>query len=206
MGAYGSPELHPAITGSGGTGAAGGGNRGTPIEASQAGLSQWPAVPPPPPDPYAAPQYPYPPPQYPPQSYGWARTPIHPTGASRYLAASPSNGVAVAAFVIGVIAIVLSWIPLFDIALAAPAIILGGLGISRADRPQGTGKGLAIAGVVLGGSLPSSRWLCSPLSSRYRSRRAERSPTRVPAVQVPRPPVDTAVMRAGPTAMRAIAP
>ena len=70
MGAYGSPELHPAITGSGGTGAAGGGNRGTPIEASQAGLSQWPAVPPPPPNPYAAPQYPYPPPQYPPQSYG----------------------------------------------------------------------------------------------------------------------------------------
>ena len=51
---------------------------------------------------------------------------------------------------LGVIAIVLSWIPLLDIVLAAPAVILGGLGISRANRTQGPGKGLAIAGLVLG--------------------------------------------------------
>jgi hypothetical protein len=62
----------------------------------------------------------------------------------------PTNGIAVAAFVLGVIAIVLSWIPLLDIVLAAPAVILGGLGISRANRTHGPGKGLAIAGLVLG--------------------------------------------------------
>jgi hypothetical protein len=61
-----------------------------------------------------------------------------------------NNGVAIAAFVAGVIAIVLSWIPLFDIVLAAPAVILGGLGISRANRTHGMGKGLAIAGLILG--------------------------------------------------------
>jgi hypothetical protein len=52
--------------------------------------------------------------------------------------------------VLGVIAIVLSWIPLLDIVLAAPAVILGGLGISRANRTHGTGKGFALAGLVLG--------------------------------------------------------
>lgn len=48
------------------------------------------------------------------------------------------------------IAIVLSWIPALDIVLAAPAVILGGLGIFRAKRTQGMGRGFAIAGLVLG--------------------------------------------------------
>jgi hypothetical protein len=154
MGAYGSPELHPAITGSGGTDAAGDGSRGTsgtPTGTPQGSVNQWPAVPPPPPDAYAVPPNPYPPQPYPPQGYGAAPYAYPPYGAgSPYAASPPSNGVAVAAFVLGVIAMVLAWIPLFDIVLAAPAVILGGLGISRANRTRGTGKGLAIAGLILG--------------------------------------------------------
>jgi hypothetical protein len=149
MGAYGSPELHPAITGSGGTDAAGDDSRGTsgtPTGTPQGRVNQWPAVPPPPPDAYAVPPNPYPP-----QAYGVGPYAYPPYGAvSPYAASPPNNGVAVAAFVLGVIAIVLSWIPLLDIVLAAPAVILGGLGISRANRTQGPGKGLAIAGLVLG--------------------------------------------------------
>jgi len=154
MGAYGSPELHPAVTGSGGSNAAGDGSRGTSgaLPANgQATINQWPGPPPPPPDAYAVPPNPYPPQPYPPQAYGAAQYPYPGYGAgSPYAASPPSNGVAVAAFVLGVIAIVLSWIPLLDIVLAAPAVILGGLGISRANRTHGTGKGFAIAGLVLG--------------------------------------------------------
>jgi hypothetical protein len=57
---------------------------------------------------------------------------------------------AMKAFVIGVIAIAIAWVPLVGIVFGAPAVILGGLGLSRATRIQGTGKGFAIAGLVLG--------------------------------------------------------
>jgi len=69
---------------------------------------------------------------------------------SPYAASPPSNVSPSQRFVLGVIAIVLSWIPLFGHRSRGATVILGGLGISRANRTHGTGKGFAIAGLVLG--------------------------------------------------------
>ena len=78
----------------------------------------------PPPPPFAAP-YPYAPPQ---------------TG----------NGYAVTALVLGLISLFLSWFPGVDWVLGALAIIFGAVGISTARRRGGAGRGMAIAGLVLG--------------------------------------------------------
>ncbi len=127
--------------------------------SAEGGTNPRPALPPPPtqPPPPPLPPVPHTPPHtylpqpYPPQAYGAAPSAFPPYGAPYRQAAWPrSNGVATAAFVVGVIAIVLSWVPLFDIVLAAPAVILGGLGVTRANRMEGMGKGLAIAGLILG--------------------------------------------------------
>jgi hypothetical protein len=67
-----------------------------------------------------------------------------------YLQAPPTNALAITSFVIGIVALLLCWIPLLDLVLAAPAFILGILGLSRANSTGGSGKGLAIAGLVLG--------------------------------------------------------
>jgi hypothetical protein len=153
MGAYGSPEFHPAIKNHNAKESTRRRDMRTPGEAAgpiQPSPNSWPAFPPPLPPPYSSSQSgraePSPPPMYPvapyaSSSYGWS----HPQPVL-----APSNGLGVAAFVLGVIAIVLSWIPVLDIVLAAPAVILGGLGISRANHTPGMTKGLAIAGLVLG--------------------------------------------------------
>jgi hypothetical protein len=95
----------------------------------------------PPPGVPVQPQYyaPQPQPQYGQQSY--------------YPVAPPSNGIGTAGGVLGIIAIVLSFIPFIDffaIVLGVLAIILGALGVQRANRMGGTGKGMAVTGVVLG--------------------------------------------------------
>ena len=84
------------------------------------------APPPPPPPPYAAPQY-----QYPAQ-YGPGRP------------ASATNGLAVASLVLGIIT-------LCGIG-SILAVIFGYIGKGQIDRSGGTqsGRGLAIAGIVLG--------------------------------------------------------
>jgi hypothetical protein len=153
MGAYGSPELHPAIQDNNVKGSMR--QRGISSPSETAGSTQpnanpWPAILPPQPPPYASPPpfpgaHSEPPPYavgpYPPSSYGWPYP---------YPAPPRSNGLAVASFVLGVVAIVLAWIPVLDCVLAAPAVILGGLSIARANHTPGMTKGLAIAGVVLG--------------------------------------------------------
>lgn len=154
MGAYGSPEFHPAING----GAVKDVPRarsqdvpGKPAGAAYANDARAPSPPPPPPDLYAMPPLLYPPRPYPPSAYGVA--PYADSGyrtESPYPASAPTNGAAIKSFVIGVIAIAFSWIPLAGIVFGAPAVILGGIGLSRASRIQGTGKGFAIAGLVLG--------------------------------------------------------
>ncbi|HTR50766.1 MAG TPA: hypothetical protein VMJ10_08680 [Kofleriaceae bacterium] len=59
------------------------------------------------------------------------------------------NGMAVAAMVLGILAIVLCWIPFLNWGLALLAIIFGALGIGAANK-RGSGKGMAIAGLVCG--------------------------------------------------------
>jgi hypothetical protein len=108
----------------------------------------------PPPGPYqvgpypgaaSTPPYPYYGP--PGQPYG---TPLGMPYPYQYQQARPTNALAITSFVIGIVAFLLCWIPLFDLLLAAPAFILGLLGLSRANTTGGSGKALAISGLVLG--------------------------------------------------------
>lgn len=62
------------------------------------------------------------------------------------------NGLAVAGFVLGLLGLLGSWIPVvnfFAIALAVIGVILAAVGLAK-SRTSGSGKGLAIAGLVLG--------------------------------------------------------
>ncbi len=68
-------------------------------------------------------------------------------------AAGPRNGIGTAAGVLGIIAGVLMFIPFADylaIVLGVLAVIFGAVGISRANRRGGLGKGMAVTGLVLG--------------------------------------------------------
>jgi len=72
--------------------------------------------------------------------------PAQPVGAI------PSNGTAIAGFVCGLVAIILVWIPwisLIAIILGVIGLILSGLGLSQANKIEGSGRSMAIAGLVL---------------------------------------------------------
>jgi lysylphosphatidylglycerol synthetase-like protein (DUF2156 family) len=60
------------------------------------------------------------------------------------------NGLAVTALVLGIIGIVVSWIPFVSWIVGALAIIFGAVGMSTANKRGGIGKGMAVAGLVLG--------------------------------------------------------
>ena len=62
----------------------------------------------------------------------------------------PGNGIAVAAMVVGICAIVLCWIPFLDLVLAILAIVVAVIGMRRASRLAGLGQGMAVAGLVTG--------------------------------------------------------
>jgi hypothetical protein len=88
-----------------------------------------------------------PPPPYP-QSYAVPVVPM----------AAPTNGVATAGGVCGIVAAAISWIPVinfFSLVLSILAVALGGVGWKRANTLQSetgrpTGRGMAITGVVIG--------------------------------------------------------
>jgi len=66
--------------------------------------------------------------------------------------AKPSNGLGTTGFVLGIVGLVLSFIPLIGV-VAWPLVILGIIfsvvGIRRAAKGRATNKGLAIAGVIV---------------------------------------------------------
>jgi TRAP-type C4-dicarboxylate transport system permease small subunit len=80
-----------------------------------------------------------------------AYPPPPPFGAA-YPFAPPQtgNGYAIAALVLGLVSLILSWFPGVNWVLAALAIIFGAVGISTAGRRGGVGRGMAMAGLVLG--------------------------------------------------------
>lgn len=87
------------------------------------------------------------PPDFPPQGmpYGYGPQPAMIYGRE-------TNGIAIAAGVCGIIAVVLCWIPFIDyisVVLGTLAIIFGIIGVRRADG-YGSGKGMAITGIVCG--------------------------------------------------------
>ena len=116
---------------------------------------QYPPAPPPGPratlpPPAQPPPFPYPaqaPGAYPPQPY--AAPQPYPAGYA-YAAPQAGNGMAVAALVLGILSLILSWLLVVDFILAVLAIIFGAVGLSTANKRNGAGKGMAIAGLVLG--------------------------------------------------------
>jgi hypothetical protein len=70
-----------------------------------------------------------------------------------YPVAASSNGIGIAGGVCGIVAVALCWIPFVDyvsVVLGALAIVLGALGLRRANAEGGSGKSLAITGIVTG--------------------------------------------------------
>jgi uncharacterized protein DUF4190 len=65
-------------------------------------------------------------------------------------AARPRNGFGVAALVLGVLALLLSWTIIGGVLLGALALIFGVLGRRRAKRGEATNGGVSVAGIVLG--------------------------------------------------------
>ncbi|GLY35357.1 hypothetical protein Amsp01_013810 [Amycolatopsis sp. NBRC 101858] len=61
-----------------------------------------------------------------------------------------TSGMAVAGMVVGIVALVLFWVPFVDLVLGFLAIGLSWGGMVQADRPGYTGKGMGIAGLVCG--------------------------------------------------------
>ena len=92
---------------------------------------------------------------------GWAAPPPSQAPASQappgwtppasYAGGRRSNGMGVAALVLGIVALFLSWIPVLGLGLAVLAVIFGILGLSKARRGLADNRGMAIAGLVLGG-------------------------------------------------------
>lgn len=83
--------------------------------------------------------------QYPSYPYGTS-----PYKTAPYKTATGSNGKAVAALVLGIISILMCWTSVLDAVLAIPAVVFGIVGLNEANRSGGTGKSMAIAGLVCG--------------------------------------------------------
>lgn len=60
------------------------------------------------------------------------------------------NGMATAALVLGILALITSWTVIGGVFLGLLAVILGFLGLRKARRGLATGRGRAIAGIILG--------------------------------------------------------
>jgi hypothetical protein len=62
----------------------------------------------------------------------------------------PRNGFGIAALVLGLLALVLSWTIIGGIVFGITALIFGLLGWARVKRGEATNGGLSVAGVILG--------------------------------------------------------
>lgn len=60
------------------------------------------------------------------------------------------NGLGIAALVLGLLAVVLSWTILGALVLGVLALIFGFLGRARVKRGEATNGGMSVAGIVLG--------------------------------------------------------
>ncbi|MEU0788793.1 DUF4190 domain-containing protein [Amycolatopsis sp. NPDC005961] len=99
----------------------------------------------------------YPPSAPVPQLWGTQPYPVQPYAQPSYVSQPypgyqplVTSGMAVAGMVIGIVALVLFWVPFLDLLLGFLAIGLSWAGMVQADRPGYTGKGMGIAGLVCG--------------------------------------------------------
>jgi hypothetical protein len=73
-----------------------------------------------------------------------------PPGYPQQPARSGGAGLAIAALVLGVLALLSCWTVLGGILFGLIALVLGFVASGRAKRGRGTGRGMAITGIVLG--------------------------------------------------------
>ncbi|MBE1463655.1 DUF4190 domain-containing protein [Kibdelosporangium phytohabitans] len=77
--------------------------------------------------------------------------PPHQQQAGPHGVAQPQNGLGVAGFVLGIVGLVFSFIPIIGV-IAWPLVIIGvvlsGVGISKAKKGEANNLGLAVAGLV----------------------------------------------------------
>jgi len=121
----------------------GGGHAGGQQPHPQQGYAQ-----PQPPQGYGPPPpqgYMPPPPGYMPQQQGY--------GQPHMMQAAPTNSIATWAMVCGICAFLVMMIPylgILSLVFAPMGIILGAIGISKANKIGGIGKGKAVTGLILG--------------------------------------------------------
>jgi hypothetical protein len=81
--------------------------------------------------------------------------PVNPSAPpGGYYGQRPRRGVAVASMVLGIVAVVVGWIPFVTVAggvCAILALILGAVGLQQSKRNNGHGRGFALTGLLLGG-------------------------------------------------------
>ena len=87
----------------------------------------------------------------PPPNYGFSNQP--PPGApmgmpGEGMPQQQGNGMAVAGLVLGILALVLSWLTWPAWIMGILGIIFGAIGISKAGKIGGKGKGMAMAGLI----------------------------------------------------------
>lgn len=106
---------------------------------------------PPPPDDYPPPS-PGSPGDYPPPAGG--QPPPHQPGQQQWSGhgggPTPTNALAIAALVIGILSLPAAFTVIFGIILGIAAIVLGVMGLNKAKTMQDAGRGLAIGGIVTG--------------------------------------------------------
>lgn len=73
-----------------------------------------------------------------------------PMGYGPTIRAPETNGMATAALVLGILGAVIEWGGILTLTAGILAIVFGSIGIGKADRLGGTGKGRAITGLILG--------------------------------------------------------
>jgi hypothetical protein len=61
-----------------------------------------------------------------------------------------TDGVAIAALVVGILAILMSWIPVLGAIVGVTALVLGLVGRSRINKSGAGGKGMAVTGIATG--------------------------------------------------------
>ena len=67
-----------------------------------------------------------------------------------YQVAQPTNGLAVAALVVGIVGVVLFWTVWGGVILGILGLVFGAVGLSKGNRGA-PNKGMAVAGLILGG-------------------------------------------------------
>lgn len=72
------------------------------------------------------------------------------TTQTTYYYNNASNGTAVAAMILGILSLVVFWIPFIPFVFGVLGLVFGIKGLNAADLNQGKGRGMGIAGIVCG--------------------------------------------------------